>query len=106
MLDISARMSARVPDRTPARLPFPAGWERWLTPLLGVALVTAIAAADWLAGPTVSLEMLYAIAIMAAAWIGGARDGFLAAGLAAADSLAAQVMRMDPMVVTPADWPG
>ncbi len=94
-------MSARVPDRTPVRLPIPAGWLPWLTPLLGIAAVTLIAVADWFTGPTVSLEMLYAIAVMAAAWLGGARQGILAAGVAGADSLAAHALRLEPIMVTP-----
>jgi len=101
MIDAPPRMSARVQDRTPVRLPLPAKHHPWLTPLAGIAFVTLIATADWLAGPTVSLEMLYAIAVMAAAWVGGTRDGLLAAGLAATESLAAHVMRLDPIMVTP-----
>ncbi len=107
MQQTRSRMSAWVPERGPTRIPIPDSVLRWMTPISGVAAVTAIAAADWLTGPTVSLEMLYAVAVMAAAWIGGFRHGVLAAGLAATDTLAVHAARMDPIMITPgALWNG
>jgi diguanylate cyclase (GGDEF)-like protein len=73
-----------------------------LVSLSGAALVSLIALLDWISGPTVSFEVFYALAVMAAAWIGGRRHGVLAAGLASAQSLAAQAARMEPIGVTPA----
>jgi diguanylate cyclase (GGDEF)-like protein len=73
----------------------------------GAGVVTLIALADWLAGPTVSLEAFYAVAVIAATWVGGRTHGLLAAGLAAADSLAAHAARMEPIGVTPGGlWNG
>lgn len=60
--------------------------------VIGSLLVTAIAALDWLTGPTVSVSILYAVAVMAVTWVGSTRHGALVAGLASAESLLAHVL--------------
>jgi len=59
--------------------------------LLGVTLVTVIAALDWATGPQVSVSLLYVLAVMAVAWTGTRRHGVLVAILASVESLAAHV---------------
>jgi diguanylate cyclase (GGDEF)-like protein len=61
----------------------------WLPALLGVLLVSAIAGLDYLIGTTVSVDLLYVLAVMAVTWMGCRRHAVLVAVLAAAESLAA-----------------
>jgi diguanylate cyclase (GGDEF)-like protein len=62
----------------------------------GVMIVTAIAALDWVTGPTLSVSLLYVLAVMAVTWCGPRRYGFLVAVLASTESIAAHVFGTDP----------
>jgi diguanylate cyclase (GGDEF)-like protein len=71
--------------------------------LLGVLLVTGIAALDWATGPLVDVSLLYVIAVMAVTWAGTRRHGILVAGLAAAQSLLACVFELGHLPLS-APW--
>jgi diguanylate cyclase (GGDEF)-like protein len=58
---------------------------------VGTVLVTAIAVLDWATGPTVSVGLLHALAIITVTWLGSRRNGLLVSGLAAVETLAAAV---------------
>lgn len=82
-------------DRTIVRL---ALLERrpWVPAGAGILVVTGVAALDWVTGPTLSVSLLYVLAVMAVTWCGPRRFGFLVAGLASAESIAAHVVGTDP----------
>lgn len=66
---------------------------------VGAVLVSAIATLDWATGPAISVGLLHALAIIAVAWLGSRRNGLLIAGLAATESLAAQVWAQQGLTV-------
>jgi len=70
---------------------------------VGSVLITTIAALDGLTGPSISLGLLYALAIIAVAWLGSRRNGILVSGLAAVESLGAQVWS-EGRLALPAIW--
>jgi len=60
--------------------------------VIGTILVSAIAALDWTTGPSISVALLYAVAVIAVTWVGTRRHGMLVAALAGAESLWAHVL--------------
>jgi len=74
---------------TPVRLLWVRGIPDGAVTLAGVAMVSGIAALDWVTGPLVSLALFYVFAVMAVAWCGKPRHGALVAVLASVQSLAA-----------------
>lgn len=99
-------MRAPMPE-SPVRSPVLRHLPQGVVVALGTCFVTTIAVADWVTGPTVSLDVVYAVAVIAATWVGGRSHGLLAAGLAAVDSLAASVAHLDPIALDPgALWNG
>jgi diguanylate cyclase (GGDEF)-like protein len=71
-----------------------------LPTLLGIVLVSAVAGLDYLTGTTVSVDLLYVLAVMAVTWIGCRRHAMLVAVLAAAEGLLAQVTAGPGMTLT------
>jgi len=68
-------------------------------------LVSAVAGLDYLTGTTVSVGLLYVLAVMAVTWIGCRRHAVLVAVLAAAEGLLAQITAGVDMTLTlPAVW--
>jgi hypothetical protein len=70
---------------------------------IGSLLVTVIAALDWFTGPTVSVSLLYAVAVITVTWLGGKRHGTLVTALAGAESLLAHVLS-DGALAAAAVW--
>lgn len=62
--------------------------------LLGVSLVAAISAIDWVTGPQLNLSPLYVLGVMAVVATGTRRDGLLIAGLGAAAGMAADFVAL------------
>ncbi len=73
----------------------------WVPAVVGVLAVTGIAAVDWLTGPTMSVSLLYVLAVIAVTWCGPRRFGVLVAALASAESIAAHVLGTDPSETLP-----
>jgi diguanylate cyclase (GGDEF)-like protein len=68
--------------------------------LLGVLLATGIATLDWATGPGLDVSLLYVVAVMAVTWTGTRRHGVLVAGLAASQSLLANVIATDRLPIS------
>jgi diguanylate cyclase (GGDEF)-like protein len=87
-------------DRPLVRLALPQRWP-WAPAALGILTVTGIAVVDWATGPTLSVSLLYALAVIAVTWCGPLRYGVLVAALASAESIGAHVMGTDPSDTLP-----
>ncbi len=79
------------PEPTPVRLRWVRRIPDGVITLTGVAMVSGVAALDWLTGPLVPLDLFYVFAVMAIAWCGRSRHGALIAVLASVESLAAHL---------------
>lgn len=72
---------------------------------IGALLVLSIAGLDRLTGPTVSVELLHAVAIIAVTWLGSRRNGLLVSTLAATSSVGAAVWAEGGLAIA-AVWNG
>jgi diguanylate cyclase (GGDEF)-like protein len=74
---------------------FLAGWRGLLLPLGGLALISLIAALDYVSGPKLSFAILYLVPIAMSAWWGGFAQGILLS-MACAVSWQIVGVAMDP----------